>query len=79
VRGAKERDHDAIRDLLVRPLKDETKHYSYAMDIKEVLVFGDMAVVRLVWTLTIKQADGNRRTAKRSHPSSPAWTFSRSR
>jgi uncharacterized protein (TIGR02246 family) len=58
VRGTKERDHAAICDLLVRSLKDETKHYSYAMDIKEVLVFDDVAVVRLVWTLTIKQKDG---------------------
>lgn len=58
VRGAKERDHAAICDLLVRSLKDDTKHYSYAMAIEEVLVFGDVAVVRLVWTLTIKQKDG---------------------
>ncbi len=58
VRGVKERDHAAICDLLVRSLKDDTKHYSYAMAIKEVLVFGDVAVVRLVWTLTIKQKDG---------------------
>jgi uncharacterized protein (TIGR02246 family) len=58
VRGAKERDHAAICDLLVRSLKDDAKHYSYAMDIKEVLVFGDLAVVRLVWTLTIEQKDG---------------------
>ena len=58
VRGAPERDHAAICDLLVSSLKDETKHYSYAMDIKEVLVFGDVAVVRLVWTLTIKLGNG---------------------
>jgi uncharacterized protein (TIGR02246 family) len=58
VRGAAERDHAAICDLLVSSLKDESKHYRYAMDIKEVLVFGDVAVVRLVWTLTIKLANG---------------------
>jgi steroid delta-isomerase len=58
VRGAAERDHAAICDLLVSSLKDESKHYHYAMDIKEVLVFGDVAVVRLVWTLTIKLANG---------------------
>ena len=58
VRGAAERDHAAICTLLVSSLKDESKHYSYAMDIKEVLVFGDVAVVRLVWTLTIKLEDG---------------------
>jgi steroid delta-isomerase len=58
VRGAPERDHAAICKLLVSSLKDEAKRYHYAMDIKEVLVFGDVAVVRLVWTLTIKLANG---------------------
>jgi uncharacterized protein (TIGR02246 family) len=58
VRGAAERDHTAICDLLVKSLNDKTRHYHYAMDIKEVLVFGDVAVVRLVWTLTIKLASG---------------------
>jgi steroid delta-isomerase len=28
------------------------------MDIKEILVLGDVAVVRLVWTLTIAPKDG---------------------
>jgi steroid delta-isomerase len=28
------------------------------LDIKEILVFGDVAVVRLVWTLTIEEKDG---------------------
>jgi len=28
------------------------------LDIKEIVVFGDVAVVRLVWTLTIKEKDG---------------------
>jgi steroid delta-isomerase len=28
------------------------------MDIKEILVFGDVAVVRLVWTLIITLANG---------------------
>jgi hypothetical protein len=31
IRGAPERDHAAICDLLVRSLKDESKHYTYAM------------------------------------------------
>jgi ketosteroid isomerase-like protein len=54
VRRNDERDYNAICDLLVRSLKDETKHYTYALNIKEVLVFGDVAVVRLTWFLTIK-------------------------
>jgi steroid delta-isomerase len=58
VRGAAERDHAAICDLLTSSLKDDSMHYSYALDIKEVLVFDDVAGVRLVWTLTIKLGNG---------------------
>ena len=56
--GTAERDYTAICDVLTRSLNDKTRHYSYAKDIIEVLVFGDVAVVRLVWTLTIKKQDG---------------------
>jgi steroid delta-isomerase len=58
VRGAPERDYAAICDLLVTSLQDKTRRYRYAVDIKEVLVLGDTAVVRLVWTLTVKGKDG---------------------
>lgn len=66
VAGAPERDYAAICDVLTRSLADKTRHYSYAMDIKEILVFGEVAVVRLVWTLTIKKEDGG--TAKSVEP-----------
>jgi ketosteroid isomerase-like protein len=39
-------------------LADKEKTFSYALDIKEIAVFGDVAVVRLVWTLTVRQKDG---------------------
>jgi ketosteroid isomerase-like protein len=38
---------------LKQAVGNETRSYAYAPDIKEILVFGDAAVVRLVWTLTI--------------------------
>ena len=63
VAGAPERDYAAICDVLTRSLNDKTRHYHYAMDIKEILVFGEVAVVRLVWTLTIKDADGSTATS----------------
>lgn len=66
VAGPPERDYAAICDVLTRSLADKTRHYSYAMDIKEILVFGEVAVVRLVWTLTIKKEDGG--TAKSVEP-----------
>jgi uncharacterized protein (TIGR02246 family) len=57
-RGHPTRDHTAVCELLTKSLSDETRSYRYALDIKEILVFGDAAVVRLVWTLTIKNTDG---------------------
>jgi uncharacterized protein (TIGR02246 family) len=56
VRGVAERDYTALCDLLQSSLKDRTKHYTYAVDIKEIRVFGEVAVVRLVWTLTVSQS-----------------------
>jgi len=35
---------------LKRAVGNQTRTYSYSSDIKEILVFGDVAVVRLVWT-----------------------------
>jgi hypothetical protein len=32
-------------------LEDGTKKYAYTLQIKEILVWGEVAVVRLVWTL----------------------------
>ena len=57
-RGYPTRDHQAVCDLLIKSLTDSTRAFSYALDIKEVLILGDVAVVRLVWTLTIEEKDG---------------------
>jgi steroid delta-isomerase len=52
-RGFPERGYDALCDLLQRSLRDPTKRFDYALDIKEIIVSGDMAVVRLVWMLRV--------------------------
>jgi len=52
-RGFPERKCADLCALLRRSLADRTKQFTYAFDIKEVIVSGDMAVVRLVWTLRI--------------------------
>ncbi len=57
VRGQPERDHTALCGLLRRSLGDQTRRYAYALDIKEILVWADIATVQLVWTLTIKPQD----------------------
>ena len=56
-RGQPERGYREICDLLHRSLSDPTKHYNYSPEIKEIIVSGDIAVVRLVWTLSIS-SDG---------------------
>ncbi|MFI5013943.1 MAG: YybH family protein [Hyphomicrobiales bacterium] len=54
-----ERGYREICDLLHRSLADPTRRFSYALDIKEILVSGDLAVVRLVWTLTVTPRDAS--------------------
>jgi len=41
---------------LRRSLADPTKKFAYSLDIKEIIVAGDLAVVRLVWTLKVTAA-----------------------
>lgn len=52
-RGLPERGYDDICAGLHRSLSDPDRHYAYSMDIKDILVRGDLAVVRVVWTLTV--------------------------
>ncbi len=57
-RGLPERGYDGQCDILKRSLSDTTRRYSYALAIKEIQVWNDVAVVRLTWTLTITPKDG---------------------
>jgi uncharacterized protein (TIGR02246 family) len=57
-RGQPERDYQGLCDLLKRSLSDRSKTYAYSLAIKEILVAGDLAVVRLTWTLKVKPKDG---------------------
>jgi ketosteroid isomerase-like protein len=53
--GFPERGFDDICKLLRQSLAEPRKRYSYAPPaIKDILVSGDLAVVRLTWTLTVK-------------------------
>lgn len=56
--GFPERGYDDICALLQSSLGDQTQTFSYALDIREVIVSSDLAVVRLVWTLTVRPASG---------------------
>jgi steroid delta-isomerase len=53
-RGFPERGYQEICDLLRRSLNDPNKRYSYSPDIRDIIVSGDLAIVRLTWTLKVK-------------------------
>ena len=55
VDGFPERTFDVQCKVLQTVLADPEHSLSYALDIKEILADGDMAAVRLVWTLTSKK------------------------
>ena len=53
------RDHDEFCDQMRKLFDDATAKFSYAApDINEVIVDGDLAVVRLIWTLTVRNESG---------------------
>jgi steroid delta-isomerase len=58
-RGFPERDFGAVCGLLRRSLSDGSRNFRYGVEIKEILVSGDLAAVRLVWTLTASGAGIN--------------------
>jgi len=60
-----ERGFDEQCKLLKAALSDPAHTFSYALEIQEILAVGDMAAVRLVWTLTSKaKAGGETRVAE---------------
>ena len=62
-RGQPERGYDEQCDILKRSLGDRTRRYSYVLAIKEILVWNDVAVVRLTWTLTITPQEDKKITS----------------
>jgi ketosteroid isomerase-like protein len=57
-RGYPERDYKDVCTLLHRSLADKSKRYAYALDIREIMVSGDLAVTRLAWTLNVTLPTG---------------------
>jgi uncharacterized protein (TIGR02246 family) len=52
-RGFPERDYEALCSLLRQSLADPARRFTYTHDIREIIVSGDLAIVRLTWTLTV--------------------------
>jgi uncharacterized protein (TIGR02246 family) len=54
--GFPERDYATLCGLLRRSLSDPAKTFTYGLDIREIIVSGDMAIARVVWTLKVSSA-----------------------
>lgn len=63
-RGYPERGYDDICKLLHSSLADASKRYTYDLDIREIIVADDLAVVRLTWKLTVALPNGQTVTSK---------------
>ena len=61
-RGAPEDTYKSLCANLQTALEDPAKTYHYDLDIKEIMVSGELAVVRLVWTLKIRPKNGPEET-----------------
>ncbi len=57
-RGQPEDTYNSLCANMQAALTDPAKTYHYDLEIKEILVSGDLAVVRLVWTLKVRAKDG---------------------
>jgi len=53
VRGQGDTDYATRCGILTKSLADPARDFHYEVDIHEVIVSGDLAVVRLTWTLFI--------------------------
>ena len=58
--GLPEQNYTLLCDRLHKALASETPNITYGLRIKEVIVSGDLAVVRLTWISTVTAADGTR-------------------
>jgi len=56
--GQPERNYESLCRQLRNSLGDRNRTFHYSLDIKEILVSGDLAAVRLVWTLKIVPNNG---------------------
>ncbi|MBL8905188.1 MAG: DUF4440 domain-containing protein [Rhizobiales bacterium] len=60
--GLPEQNYALLCARLHKALAGETPNITYGLRIKEILVSGDLAVVRLTWISTVTAADGTRET-----------------
>ncbi|HEY9158071.1 YybH family protein [Candidatus Binatus sp.] len=63
-RGEPEDTYTSLCANLQMALADTAKTYHYDLEIKEIIVSGDLAVVRLVWTLKVRPKNGPEETKR---------------
>ena len=56
--GLPEQNYTLLCNRLHRALANHTQSYHYGLDIKEIILSGDLAVVRLTWTSTLTEKGG---------------------
>jgi steroid delta-isomerase len=60
--GLPEQNYTLLCDRLHKALADQSKSFIYGLRIKEVIVSGSLAVVRLTWISTFTDAAGKSQT-----------------
>ncbi len=55
MRGRADNDRDAVCKRIAKTLADRGVEMRYSPDIEEIIVSGDLAVVRLVWNVSIRR------------------------
>lgn len=52
-----ENSYDSLCNQLKASLSNPALKLHYSLDLNEIIVSGDIAIVRLIWTLTVKDTD----------------------
>lgn len=81
--GEPERDYASLCEMLRAAVRDSDVAYRYSVEINEIVVYGETAVVRLVWALAIEKAGSPKQTIEEPavdifhHQSDGTWKISR--
>ena len=81
--GEPERDYASLCEMLRAAIRDPDVAYRYSVEIKEIMVSGEAAVVRLVWTLEMARAGSPTQTIEEPavdifhHQADGSWKISR--
>lgn len=81
--GQPEQDYASLCGLLHTAIEDRDKTYHYSFSINDILIYGDAAVVRLVWTLEVDKIGASKEIIEEPavdifrHQGDGSWKISR--